>query len=187
MAHKTFISYKHSEAQDLRDCIIRRLGRDAVYYRGEISDSPDLPDFRTGTIRRNLADMIYDTSVMVVIVSPQMLKSRWMEWEIKCALQNQSRDGRASHVNGIVCVVQKDYRYNSFDPYSWAKYCGDWASWKLFDIIRHNRNNKSIWNPNLSSHYIDIVTEDEFLKQPLKYIDDAYNKSQKLSYYEIAK
>lgn len=42
MAHKTFISYKYSEAQDLRDRIIEAMGDDASYYMGETSDSPDL-------------------------------------------------------------------------------------------------------------------------------------------------
>lgn len=32
MAHKTFISYKYSEAQDARDAIIKALGEDATYY-----------------------------------------------------------------------------------------------------------------------------------------------------------
>ena len=44
MAHKTFISYKWSEAQQLRDDIIDALGEDASYYKGETSDSPDLTD-----------------------------------------------------------------------------------------------------------------------------------------------
>ena len=39
MAHKTFISYKYSESQDLRDRIIDALGEDAAYYKGETSDS----------------------------------------------------------------------------------------------------------------------------------------------------
>ena len=38
MAHKTFISYKWSEAQDLRDDIITALGEDATYYKGETSE-----------------------------------------------------------------------------------------------------------------------------------------------------
>lgn len=35
MAHKTFLKYKYSEAQDLRDRIIKALGDDASYYQGE--------------------------------------------------------------------------------------------------------------------------------------------------------
>lgn len=33
MAHKTFISYKYSDAKGLRDRIIESLGSDATYYR----------------------------------------------------------------------------------------------------------------------------------------------------------
>ena len=47
MAHKTFISYKYSEAQGLRDNIIKKLGDDASYYKGETSESPDLTDTST--------------------------------------------------------------------------------------------------------------------------------------------
>lgn len=51
MAHKTFISYKYSEAQKLRDDIIEALGEDATYYKGETSDSPDLTDTSTENIK----------------------------------------------------------------------------------------------------------------------------------------
>lgn len=60
MAHKTFISYKYSEAQNLRDRIIKALGDDASYYKGETSDSPDLTDTSTENIKKNLKDMMYD-------------------------------------------------------------------------------------------------------------------------------
>lgn len=72
MAHKTFISYKYSEARDLRDRIIEALGDDATYYKGETSDSPDLTDSSTENIKRVLRDMMYDTSVTIVIISPHM-------------------------------------------------------------------------------------------------------------------
>ena len=37
MAHKTFISYKYSESQELRDRIIQAMGSDAAYYTGDNS------------------------------------------------------------------------------------------------------------------------------------------------------
>ena len=78
MAHKTFISYKWSEAQQLRDDIIDALGEDASYYKGETSDSPDLTDTTTDNIKKNLRDMMYDTSVTIVIISPHMKESKWI-------------------------------------------------------------------------------------------------------------
>ena len=200
MAHKTFISYKYSESLSLRDKIIKKLGEDATYYKGETSDSPDLTDYTTDTIRKNLADMIYDTTVMIVIVSPNMRQSKWMEWEIKYALREQTRNGRTSHADGVICVVKKNefYEKQGLDPYSWAKLYGyNWDTSKLFNILSSNRNNKKSWlhsdltdrtvYDKLSIHYVDIVTEDEFLKNPNKYIDDAFNKSQNLGSYTLAK
>lgn len=68
VAHKTFISYKYSEARKLRDKIIEKLGADATYYQGETSDSPDLTDYTTETIREHLKDMIFGSSVTIVII-----------------------------------------------------------------------------------------------------------------------
>ena len=77
MAHRTFISYKYSEAQDLRDRIIEALGEDANYYMGETSESPDLTDTSTENIKKNLRDMMFGTSVTIVILSPHMKESKW--------------------------------------------------------------------------------------------------------------
>lgn len=200
MAHKTFISYKYSESQNLRDKIIKKLGADATYYRGETSESPDLTDNTTNTIRKNLADMIYDTTVMIVIISPNMKQSKWMEWEIKYALREQTRNGRTSHADGVVCVVQKNELYQKLglNPYAWAKLYGqDWNPDKLFNIINQNRNNKKSWFASdlankaeydkLSDHYVDIVTEEVFLARPDYYINAAFDKSQNLGSYNLAK
>jgi hypothetical protein len=202
MAHKTFISYKYSEATGLRDAIIKKLGSDATYYQGETSSSPDLSDLKTNTIRQKLADMIYDTTVMIVIVSPNMTKSSWMEWEIKYALREQSRNGRTSHSNGLVCVIQKNAIYEALglDPYSWAKLSsGGWSASVFFDILVKNMRNKKTWidSPipstnkalydSLSDSYIDIVTEEAFLRAPSYYIDKAFEKSENVGSYNIAK
>ena len=93
MARKTFISYKYSEAREVRDCIIDALGDDAVYYRGETSESPDMTDFKTETIRENLKRMLFGTSVTIVVVSPGMIGSKWIDWEIEYSLREYTRDG----------------------------------------------------------------------------------------------
>ena len=116
MAHKTFISYKYSEARDLRDRIIDALGDDATYYKGETSDSPDLTDTSTENIKKNLRNMMYDTSVTIVIISPNMKNSKWIDWEIEYCLKSITRKDRTSHTNGVVGVIMK---YNG--GYSWFK------------------------------------------------------------------
>ena len=191
MAHKTFISYKYSEARNLRDRIIKALGDDAAYYQGETSDSPDLTDTSTENIKKNLTDMMYGTSVTILIISPNMKDSKWIDWEIEYCLKNTTRKDRTSHTNGIVGVIMK---VNG--NYDWFKYSTDkdegCSVWnyrleKVHNIIKNNRGNQSPKKyscPNckcidaLTGSYIAFVEEDTFIYNPQKYIDNAYDKSE---------
>ena len=189
MAHKTFISYKYSEAQDLRDRIIESLGKDASYYKGETSDSPDLTDTSTENIKKNLKDMMFDTSVTIVIISPNMKESKWIDWEIEYCLKNITRKDRTSHTNGVVGVIMKvDGKYDWF-KYSTTDNCSvsSYYDFKTFDIINNNRYNQDpkIYSCDkckcvnaLTGSYIAFVEEDDFLANPDKYINNAYDKSE---------
>lgn len=117
MAHKTFISYKYSEAQSLRDRIIDAMGDDSTYYKGETSESPDLTDISTENIKKHLRDMMYDTSFTIVILSPHMKESKWIDWEIEYCLKLETRKNRTSRRNGVVGVIMK---VNG--SYEWFKY-----------------------------------------------------------------
>lgn len=201
MARKTFISYKYSEAVDLRENILKKLGEDAKYYRGENSDSPDLSDYKTDAIKSKLKNMIWGTSVTIVIASPNMRESKWMEWEISYSLKQISRDDTTSKTNGVVVVVMKDEK----DSYDWLieHHTGkDGCSYishktnKLFNIITENRFNRK--SPEyicakcktideLKGSYISIIKEDAFLNNPQKYIENAYDKSQNLNDFNIKK
>lgn len=200
MARKTFVSYKYSEARKLRDKIIESLGKDADFYKGETSDSPALDDLNTGTIRETLKDMIFGTSVMIVILSPQMKESKWIDWEIAYALKEYKRNARTSHTNGVVGVIMK---VNG--GYSWLKTLKDkpdgcrvayYDTDKLYSIINKNRFNKKekVYScgtckcvPELEGSYISFVTEERFLSNPSQYIENAYEKSQSVDDYDIVK
>lgn len=191
MSHKTFISYKYSEAKTLRDAIIKALGDDATYYQGETSDSPDLSDTSTENIKKNLADMMYDTSVTIVIISPNMKKSNWIDWEIEYCLKNISRKNRISHTNGIVGVIMK--HSGGYDWFKTTSANSDgctsskYDESKVYSIINDNRFNQ---NPKvyscdvcktvnaLTGSYIAYVEEETFLADPQKYIDNSYDKSE---------
>ena len=201
MAHKTFISYKYSEARDLRDRIIEALGDDATYYKGETSDSPDLTDTSTENIKRVLRNMMYDTSVTIVIISPHMKESKWIDWEIEYSIKDNTRKSRTSHTNGVIGVIMK-----SEGSYSWFKTTrnnsdgcssSSYDESKVYDIINNNRFNQ---NPkqyscqvcktlnSLTGSYIAYVEEDDFLDDPAMYIDNAYEKSENdASGYDLTK
>ena len=191
MTHKTFISYKYSEAQELRDHIIDALGDGAIYYKGETSDSPDLTDTSTENIKRNLRNMMYDTSVTIVIISPHMKESRWIDWEIEYCLKSNTRKDRTSHTNGVLGVIMK-----CNGGYSWFKtrktnsdgcVLLQYDESKVYDIINNNRFNQRIKKYScdvcktvnaLTGSYISFVEEETFLANPQKYINNAYDKSE---------
>ncbi|MEW4286258.1 TIR domain-containing protein [Priestia koreensis] len=200
MARKTFISYKYSEAKDLRDRIVYALGDDAKYYKGETSESPDMSDRTTDYIKNKLKDMIYSTSVTIVIISPTMNLSNWIDWEIEYSLKQIKRNDRTSGTNGVLGIVMK---YNG--GYSWLR-----PSVKntdghnailtnneyLYDIVHKNRFNQ---NPpeytcdvcknvdSLTGSYISLVNEENFLKEPNKYIENAYDKSRNTAKYNLTR
>lgn len=200
MARKTFISYKYSEARGLRDEIVDALGDDATYYKGETSESPDLTDTTAENIKENLKDMIFDTSVTIVIVSPNMIHSKWIDWEIEYSLKEMTRKERTSSTNGVVGVIMK---HN--ENYDWilssrknedgcvSRFIEDKS---LYSIIKNNRFNRV--NPeytcehcktqdSLSGSYISLVKEEDFLANPSRYIENAYEKSRDLDLYSIYK
>lgn len=200
MARKTFISYKYSEACKLRDEILKALGEEAMYYQGETSDSPDLTDDKTETIKKKLTDMMYNTSVTIVILSPNIIKSKWVDWELEYSLKEISRKDRKSKTNGIVAVIMK---YNN--SYEWLIKTGtnchgnntiSFYEKKLYPIINKNHfnSNPEKWHcdkcktyDSFLGSYISYVKEDDFLNDPTLYIENAYDKSEKTSEYNLIK
>lgn len=201
MARETFISYKYSEAQTLRDKIVTALGKDAVYYKGETSESPDISNTSVDNIKNNLKNMIFGTSVTIVIVSPAMIRSKWIDWEIEYSLKEYKRNSTTSRTNGIVCVVMKVN--GNYDWIFSTEHHFDGCSSRitqnkyLYEIIKNNRFNLSSddkyscpqckTSDRLSGSYISLIEEDDFLINPSFYIENAHAKSQNLTSYNLHK
>lgn len=200
MARSTFISYKYSEAQGLRDDILEALGEDANYYKGETSNSPDLSDSKTEAIREKLKTMIHNTSVTILVVSPNMKSSKWIDWEIEYSLKEITREDRTSGTNGILGVIMKvDGGYGWLTGEN-SHNCGckprTVRDEVLYDIITKNRFNRK--KPQyscqsckcvdkLSGSYISLIEEDDFMKDPAKYIENAFEKSEEPELFELVK
>ena len=176
MAHKTFISYKYSESRDLRDEIIDALGEDATYYKGENVDSKDMTTDKKETIKKALSDMMYDTSVTIVILSPYMIESEWIEWEIQYCLKKTKRKNRTSQTNGVVAVIKKvEGNYTWFKNVS-ADGGVKYHTEKIQKVISKNhfnsnpqiRDSSGLWDW-LNGSYITYVEQDMFLENPKRY------------------
>jgi hypothetical protein len=80
---------------------------DATFYQGETSDTPNLTDTSTENIKENLKDIMYSTSVTIVIISPNLINSNWIDWEISYTLKEMKRGDKTSRSNGLVGVLKK--------------------------------------------------------------------------------
>ena len=144
--------------------------------------------------------MIFGTTVTIVIISPHMTESEWIDWEIEYSLREYSRNGKKSKSNGIVGVVMKvngGYDWlRSTTTHADGHTATSYDESKMYNIINQNRFNK---NPQvyscskcktvdrLSGSYISLITEEEFLDDPNLFIENAYQKCQSVDKYKISK
>ena len=195
MGREVFVSYKYSDAVDTREEIRKKLGKDGHFYNGEKGfvalEKAD------STIKEYLKEMIFSTSVTVVVISPQVRFSKWVDWEIRYSLREQSRDGRTSHRNGIVCVVQCEKDWYGNENCSWAKdYTGNYKKDIFPQAIIDNLQTtfpspdaayaSRIFGTNLcEKDYCVVISETSFKSNPSYYIEQAYNRAHDESYKTI--
>ena len=148
MGRKIFVSYKYADSNVRQFTNLNSLYRQADtarsyfdlledyfkrnsdhIYKGE-SDGEDLSQLSDSTIRDKLYDRIYDSTVTIVMLSPNMKESyqqqkyQWIPQEISYSLREQSRTNSkgqsvTSSTNAMLAVVLPD-RSGSYS-YFWSK------------------------------------------------------------------
>ena len=214
MGRKIFISYKYSDSdvkplgqtiltmssttvRSYVDKLEEYLRVDNI-YKGE-SDDEDLSNFSEDLIWNKLKDRIYDSSVTIVMISKRMKqnnkrdRSQWIPWEISFSLRETTRNDRTSYSNAMLAVVLPDstnsYQYFMESTQSATKYRTD----TLFSVLGKNMFNKI--NINYQNgitydddhSYIHPVKWDDFILYPQTYIDNAVQRKNNISQYNIVK
>ncbi|EOU1777019.1 TIR domain-containing protein [Clostridium perfringens] len=226
MGNKIFVSYKYADDNvknitgdfwtscTVRDYVdeVEKVLKDTNHiYKGE-SDGEDLSKLSDGTIWDKLKKRIRDSSITIVMISPNMKevgkedKWQWIPREISYSLKEVSRinskgEPITSKTNAMIAVVLPD-RYGSYSYYIEDKKCcssncRSLSTYKLFDILKDNmfnlkdaetkecETNSKIWYGE--SSYIESVKWDDFKDDMQKYIDKAYNRQDNIEDYEIRK
>lgn len=167
MGHKIFISYKYGDAsvqrftrtpfgstttvRDYVDELQDKLATEDHINKGEL-DGEDLSSFKDSTIQSKLRDKIYDSSVTIVLISPNMKEpvtpeeDQWIPWEVSYSLRETTRNDRTSRRNGMLAVVLPDrngnYDYMLEPRACCSSTCTLWHRDKLFRILGANMFNR---------------------------------------------
>ena len=186
MGRKVFVSYKYKDSNvktipnvtpptwpcDYVDYIKNNVLSSDDIYKGENSDE-DISSWSEDAIWEHLKDKIYDSSITIVLISPNMKepgkwqRSQWIPWEISYSLRETTRNDRTSHSNAILAVILPD-KNGSYDYYNKDD---------LFPILKSN----------IENGYIYVVTWDDFLKYPQVDIKIAFDYKDDTPSYKIVK
>ena len=224
MGRKIFVSYKYAdddvknlnwrENSTVRDYVTKfeeKLENSDNIYKGE-HDDEDLSGYSDDTILEKLKDRIYDSSVTVIFISPNMKeenqreRNQWIPWEISYSLKEVSRrnkngDSVTSKSNAMVAVVlpnsSGEYSYYLEKKDCCLSSCTTHYTNKLFTIIRKNKynlketnkrkcqNNSTIWYGDCS--YIKAVKWEDFINNYNYYIELACKRQENIEDYNITK
>lgn len=227
MGHKIFVSYKFADdnvynitgerkgstVRDYVDKIEETLKSDESdhIYKGE-SDGEDLSHLEDDTIWDKLKNRIYDSTLTIVMISPNMKdfwkqeKDQWIPREISYCLKEISRIDKSgtaveSKTNAMLAVVvpdkNNDYSYYTYEKTCCTSGCNMLKTDTLFKIMRENMFNlkdankkdcedgSTVWYGD--SCYISSVKWDDFVKDMEKYINKAYEIQDKIDNYDIHK
>lgn len=215
MGHKIFISYKYGDTsvqhlsrnrsweitkvRDYVDELQELLSEEDHINKGE-KDGEDLSNFKDSTIESKLRKKIFDSSVTIVLISPNMKdwwkseEDQWIPWEISYSLRVVPTQSSTSRCNGIIAVVLPDrngrYDYMLQPRNCCTKGCTTWHTDKLFNILSKNmfnlkkkddkqqecNRNEVVYHGDVS--YIDMVKWCDFIKWMNYYITKAETKKE---------
>lgn len=225
MGHKIFISYKYSDSNVLKitnnifhtDTVRDYVNKLEEYfdktdniYKGE-SDNEDLSQLTEEQIWAQLKDRIYDSTVTIVMISPNMKeftpeRDQWIPWEVSYSLKEVSRKNKSgnevkSSSNAIIALTLPDrngsYTYYITDNKCCQDTCRTLHTNRLFKILSDNMFNRKkpkckICENNSTIHYgessyILSVKWADFVQVPNEYIERAIQIQNSIEQYSVVK
>jgi len=226
VGRKIFISYKYADrnvnnisgsiwgSSTVRDYVdkIEELIDDSDHIYKAESDGEELSYLSEDQIWELLKDRIYDSTLTIVMISPNMKeyfkaeKEQWIPSEISYSLKaisrkNSNGDPVTSSENALLAVIIPD-QSNSYNYYLENKTCCNSGcrllkNINLFSIMSNNMFNQKDVDKKVcddgstiyygDSSYLSVVKWDDFIGDMNTYIDKAYEIKDNISGYNITK
>lgn len=206
MGKKVFVSYKYADSsvkkitsdiykidtvRDYVDYLEVLLGRDNI-YKGE-HDGEDLSNFTAEWTWTTLKEKIFDSSVTIVLISPNMKEiyknesSQWIPQEVSYSLKEISHNGRYSKTNALLYVVLPDTygNYNYYMTYDSYSDITTYHTNVIFEIMSKNILNKK-QQYGKGSYAVTVKWED-FISNYNNYIKLAVEHQDNIGQYNIVK
>lgn len=173
MGYKIFVSYKYQDHNVAKlEGGKNQTPRDYVDYLQKISFSgddvnkaeianEDYSGLTDEAIKKCLAKKIWDSSITLVLISPNMVdlmqaeKNQWIPWEIAQSLKTRTKIAKRTLPNAIIAVVLPNFsgKYNYFVNY-----------WKYID---QNNQQHLVRNISLNQTFKIIARNMFNLKEPM--------------------
>lgn len=181
MKKNIYISYIHSDAMNFKFKIVDRFKGRKYKFSNEEYDV-NVKDFEKNEESLfKLNKKVAHSDVTVVLISKNILESKWIDEEVKASLQTQTPSGRAVPPKGVLGVVIPE----KGNDYSYIMAKGKKGIWrvdqsKLPTIISANMlNEKVIQNKHDVNYdsFISVYRWEDFIRDFENCIIVAYNKA----------
>ncbi len=205
MGRKIFVSYKYADSnvkkitndyfhtdtvRDYVDKLENLIGKNDI-YKGE-SDDNDLSQLTDDSIWNQLKQKIFDSSITIVLISPNMKttwqpeNNQWIPQEISYSLKEITHNGnKKSKSNALIYIILPN-KFGNYSYFEHKSYFGT-ISYQynvIFNIMKKNLNNLKY---DSSSSYATIVKWDTFISNYSYYIEQAIKKQENINSYNICK
>lgn len=196
MANRVFISFRFKDGNNYKLKLEEKFKSNADIIN--CSESKDRSQMTEDTIQKYLYDKLRNTSVTLILLTPEAINYKrdyfgkvddWMYDELRYSLDD--REGNRS--NAILAVYTPEAKKyiieeNNNNDAITIKDFNNLVRKNMFnvkDIYKFDKNSK-YYNSNYD-HYCSLISWDNFISDPNKYIDIALEKRNNIKHYEIIK
>lgn len=204
MARKVFISFRFSDGEKYKEQLSKIFNNSTQVIN--CSENENRSDMSEETIRRYLYAKLKNTSVTIVIITPEAINHQknwmgqyddWMYDEIRYSLEDRENN----RCNGLIAVYTEEakplimtetkHRCEVCNREQSVSYILDFENLLRKNVMNVKKSYKTnpcedLYDLELDS-YCSLISWEEFVKNYEKYIDLAANKRENTYKYDLKK